>query len=74
MHAALGGTLHPTYLPGAGFGYVSCSSTDECPEWNGAACFYDGSSDNFKVCGSKPECPAAAATPARRLFGLRRMG
>ena len=33
-------------------GYVKCSKA-ACPDWENMACFYLGSSDNWKVCGSK---------------------
>ena len=37
------------------FGAVRCDSTTPCETWEGAHCFYDGLSSNWKVCQS-PAC------------------
>lgn len=55
----------------AGFGYVKCEKDDECPDWEGFACFYDGASLNFKICGARSTCPVVSLPTRRHMFSRR---
>ncbi|KAF8060571.1 STR1 [Scenedesmus sp. PABB004] len=65
--AGKGATCEPLVQSCAGdkcLGTVRCGAHSDCGEWEGVACFFDGASDNWKVCSSDA-CttgPAPAAT------------
>ncbi|WIA11284.1 hypothetical protein OEZ85_011408 [Tetradesmus obliquus] len=53
-------------------GTVDCPNGD-CGEWQGVACFWDGSSDNFKVCNS-PACASAPASGKKKTKSVKDKG